>query len=61
MSDGSLRQLSMGKLDELVDARRFPADFWAAVHAADWQRDHQGNYEEPRMISWPEGTPQSSG
>lgn len=58
MSDGTLRRVSFGELDELVNARRFPADFWACVHAADWERDHLGDHEQPRMTSWPNGTPQ---
>jgi hypothetical protein len=30
MSDGSLRRVSFGELDTVVDARRCPADFWGA-------------------------------
>jgi hypothetical protein len=59
MSDGSLRTLSLTQLDRLVDARRRPADFWAAVEAANWQREHQGGAEEAQMIGWSAGTPES--
>jgi hypothetical protein len=27
--------MTLAGLDRRLDARRFPADFWAAVHAAD--------------------------
>lgn len=56
MSDGTLR-LSFAELDKLVDARRYPADFWACVHAADAERDHLGDHEQPRITSWPSGAP----
>lgn len=59
MSDGTLRRVSFGALDKLVDARRYPADFWACVHAADSERDRLGDGEEPRMTWWPNGTPQT--
>ena len=35
MSDGSRRRVSFGQLDTLLDGRKYPADFWACVHAAD--------------------------
>jgi len=35
MSDGSRRRVSFGRLDTLLDGRKYPADFWACVHAAD--------------------------
>ena len=56
MSDGSLRRVSLAELDKMVDARRYPADFWACVHAADRLRDHLGESEEPQLTSWPNGT-----
>jgi hypothetical protein len=34
-ADGVSASLTIRELDELLDARRFPADFWVAVHAAD--------------------------
>jgi hypothetical protein len=30
-----IRYLSLADLDELLDGRRYPADFWPVVHAAD--------------------------
>ena len=35
MPDGQSVVVSIGKLDQLLDGRRVPADFWAAVEAAD--------------------------
>jgi hypothetical protein len=55
MADGRLRQVSFGELDSLLDARGYPADFWACVHAADRERDRLGDYEQPRMTEWPNG------
>ncbi len=57
MADGTLRRVSFGELNSLLGARRNPADFWACVHAADEDRDHLGAQEQPRMTSWPNGTP----
>jgi hypothetical protein len=58
MSDGTIRQVSFGGLDSLLDARHNPADFWACVHAADNEREHLGDQETPRMVTWPSGSPQ---
>lgn len=55
MSDGTLRSVSFGQLNTLLKARRFPADFWACVSAADSARDHLGDHEVPRMTPWPNG------
>ena len=33
--DGQSVVVSFGKLDKLLEGRRFPADFWAAVNEAD--------------------------
>ena len=33
--DGQSVVVSLGKLDKLLEGRRFPADFWAAVNEAD--------------------------
>lgn len=55
LADGTLRQVSLGELDSLLDARRYPADFWACVHAADEERGHLGDREQSRMTSWPSG------
>jgi hypothetical protein len=55
MSDGTLFRLSFAELDKAVDARRYPADFWACVHAADAERDHLGDHEQPRLTLWPGG------
>ena len=59
MSDGTLRLLSFAELDKVVDARRHPADFWACVQAVDAERDHLGDHEQPRITSWPSGTPRA--
>jgi hypothetical protein len=45
--------MSLRELDKLLGARRFPADFWACVEAADaafLRGDH-------RLLRFPEGTP----
>jgi hypothetical protein len=44
--------MNFRQLDKFLDARRFPADFWACMEAADRayaQRD-------PRLIEWPTGS-----
>jgi hypothetical protein len=33
--DGSIAVLSRSQLDRLLDGRRFPADYWASLEAAD--------------------------
>lgn len=43
-ANGEPTLLTMRELDDLLDARRFPADFWAAVHSADAAFD-QGDRE----------------
>jgi hypothetical protein len=53
MSDDTTRLVSFSELDKMLDARHFPADFWACVHAADYERDHLGDNENPRMTAWP--------
>lgn len=57
MRDGAVRRVSFGELDTLLDARRHPADSWASVHAADSERDRTSHSAEPRMTTWPSGTP----
>jgi len=57
MSDGTLRRRSFAELDKMLEARRYPADFWACVQAADAERDHLGDHEQPRLTSWPHGAP----
>jgi len=47
MADGTLRKMTLRELDALLDARHNPADFWACVDAADRERDHQGDREQP--------------
>ena len=35
VAGGTPKTVSFTQLDKLLDARRFPADFWAAVNEAD--------------------------
>jgi hypothetical protein len=34
-TDGQPAVLTRAELDKLLDARRYPADFWVAMHSAD--------------------------
>ena len=54
LSDGSRRRVSFGKLDKLLDARKYPADYWACVLAADDARARG----DDSFLQWPSGVPQ---
>ena len=51
-SDGSSERCSFGELDRVADGRRYPADFWACVNAADQARA-EGDADS--MFEWPNG------
>jgi hypothetical protein len=56
MSDDSRRRVSLRELDNLVDGRRYPADFWACVRAVDEAR---ATGDDATHI-WPSGERQQS-
>ena len=60
---GEAPLVTMKDLDALLDARRYPADFWAAVHAADAafaEGDRQSwiEFGTGRRVSDPGQTPE---
>lgn len=54
LSDGSRRRVSLGALDTLLGARKYPADFWACVRAADDARARGDDL----ILQWPSGVRQ---
>lgn len=55
--DGGAASCSLTRLDELLEARRTPADFWAVVHAA----DEAFEAGDDRLLEWPSGRPVMDG
>jgi len=51
--DGGAASCSLKRLDELLDAKSTPADFWAVVGAA----DEAFKTGDDRLLEWPSGRP----
>lgn len=51
--DGGAASCSLKRLDELLDARSTPADFWAVIGAA----DEAFKAGDDRLLEWPSGSP----
>jgi len=56
LGDGSRRRVSLSQLDRMVDARKYPADFWACVPAADDAWTAGGG----SFLQWPSAVPPRS-